>query len=151
MSVYPAGRILGGPRRCLKRVKRKTSVRLKTYPSSPISPPTAQWVHKFPSLCVNQNTVWNTRHLEKSQSRICDSLTVFLSLDMGDMLRPAMIAIRELKLPMLKHSRAASIQYSMTLTRSFFLTCCCRRNEKTQVNTPTKIHQHFKYTHERWH
>lgn len=40
------------------------------------------------------------------------------------MLRPAMMAINELKLPMLKHSRATSIQYSITLTRCFFFGFC---------------------------
>lgn len=50
-------------------------------------------------------------------------LTVFLSLERGDMLSPAMMAINELKLPMLKHSRAVSIQNSTTLTRCFFLAC----------------------------
>lgn len=50
-------------------------------------------------------------------------LTVFLSLERGDMLSPAMMAIKELKLPMLKHSRAVSIQNSTTLTRCFFLAC----------------------------
>lgn len=39
---------------------------------------------------------------------------------MGDMFRPAMIAIKLLKLPMLKHSRPVSIQYSTVLTRCFF-------------------------------
>jgi len=34
-----------------------------------------------------------------------------------------MIAIKELKLPMLKHSRAVSIQYSTTRTRCFFFAC----------------------------
>ena len=38
------------------------------------------------------------------------------------MLSPAMIAISELKLPMLKHSLATSIQYSITLMRCFFFT-----------------------------
>lgn len=51
------------------------------------------------------------------------SLTVFFKRDIGDMLRPAMIAIKELKLPMLKHSRAVSIQYSTTRTRCFFFAC----------------------------
>jgi len=50
-------------------------------------------------------------------------LTVFFKRDIGDILRPAMIAIKELKLPMLKHSRAVSIQYSMTRTRCFFFAC----------------------------
>lgn len=50
-------------------------------------------------------------------------LTVFFRRDMGDMFKPAMIAIRELKLPMLKHSRAVSIQYSTTRTRCFFFAC----------------------------
>lgn len=50
--------------------------------------------------------------------------TVFLRRETGDILRPAIIAMRELKFPMLKHSRATSIQYSITLTLCFFLGFC---------------------------
>lgn len=56
-------------------------------------------------------------------------LTVFFRRDIGDMFKPAMIAIRELKLPMLKHSRAVSIQYSITRTRCFFFGCWKPRND----------------------
>jgi hypothetical protein len=53
------------------------------------------------------------------------------------------MAMRELKFPMLKHSRAVSIQYSITFTRSFFLTCCwwkerkihTRKRKYTAINT----------------
>jgi hypothetical protein len=76
--------------------------------------------------------------MEITESRSCDELTVFFNLDMGDMLRPAMIAMRELKLPMLKHSRAASIQYSITFTRSFFLTCCWQ-TDRTEFQVSTQI------------
>lgn len=51
-------------------------------------------------------------------------LTVFLSLPIGARFRPAIMAIRLLKLPMLKHSRAVSIQYSIMRTRCFFLGYC---------------------------
>ena len=61
------------------------------------------------------------RYLKWRQIRV--QLTVFFRRDMGDMFKPAMIAIRELKLPMLKHSRAVSIQYSTTRTRCFFFAC----------------------------
>lgn len=37
------------------------------------------------------------------------------------------IAIKELKLPMLKHSRATSMKYSITLALCFFFTGCKRR------------------------
>lgn len=40
------------------------------------------------------------------------------------MFSPAMMAISELKLPTLKHSRAVSIQNSMIFTRCFFFECC---------------------------
>lgn len=49
--------------------------------------------------------------------------TVFFNREMGDMLRPAMIAIRLLKLPMLNDSRAVSIQNSINLARCFFFGC----------------------------
>lgn len=61
------------------------------------------------------------RYLKWRQIQV--QLTVFFRRDMGDMFKPAMIAIRELKLPMLKHSRAVSIQYSTTRTRCFFFAC----------------------------
>lgn len=66
-----------------------------------------------------------------------DKVTVFLRRDTGDILRPAMMAINELKLPMLKHSRATSIQYSITLTRCFFLTFYI--NQRLSVKTYTFI------------
>lgn len=50
-------------------------------------------------------------------------LTVFFNLEIGDMLRPAMIAIRLLKLPILNDSRAVSIQNSIILARCFFFGC----------------------------
>lgn len=58
-------------------------------------------------------------------------LTVFFRRDIGDMFKPAMIAIRELKLPMLKHSRAVSIQYSITRTRCFFFGCWKPRSDNS--------------------
>lgn len=53
--------------------------------------------------------------------------TVFFNLATGDIFNPAMIAISELKFPILKHSLAVSIQYSITRTRCFFFTCCKRK------------------------
>lgn len=59
------------------------------------------------------------------------NLTVFLSLATGDIFKPAMMAIKELKLPMLKHSLAASIQYSTTRTLLFFFGICSMKNDKS--------------------
>lgn len=47
-------------------------------------------------------------------------LTVFFNLDIGDIFNPAIMAIKLLKFPILKHSLPTSIQYSTTLTRCFF-------------------------------
>lgn len=60
-------------------------------------------------------------------------LTVFFNRDIGDIFRPAMIAISELKLPILKHSRAVSIQYSTTRTRCFFFACCDTHKKKKKI------------------
>lgn len=68
--------------------------------------------------------------------------TVFFRRDIGDMFRPAMMAIRLLKLPMLKLSRAVSIQYSMMRTRCFFLVYFIRGNTKTHAHTHAHEHTH---------
>lgn len=47
------------------------------------------------------------------------------------------IAIKELKLPMLKHSRATSMKYSIILARCFFFTGC---TEKEKESYPTCGH-----------
>lgn len=59
----------------------------------------------------------------KTPTKQC-SRTVFFSLEIGDMLRPAIIAIKLLKLPILNDSRAVSIQNSIIRTRCFFFGCC---------------------------
>lgn len=46
-----------------------------------------------------------------------------------------MMAMRELKLPMLKHSRATSMKNSMTRALCFFFTGC-RRYQRHQCNAP---------------
>ena len=66
------------------------------------------------------------------------TLTVFFSRDIGDMFNPAIIAMRELKLPMLKHSLAVSIQYSITRTRCFFLTCCKNKELKKYIDLSSR-------------
>ena len=47
--------------------------------------------------------------------------TVFFILATGNMLSPVMMPMRLLKLPVLTHSRAISIQNSTRRTRRFFL------------------------------
>lgn len=57
-------------------------------------------------------------------------LTVFFNLDTQVIFIPAMIAIRELKLPMFMHSFATSTKYSMIRTRFFFFKCCNTKKTK---------------------
>lgn len=51
-------------------------------------------------------------------------LTVFESLETEAVLRPSKMEAKVLKLPMLKHSFAVSIQYSAIRILSFFTPCC---------------------------
>lgn len=50
-----------------------------------------------------------------------------------------MIAMRELKLPILKHSRATSMKNSMTRARCFFFTGCMVNKEKQCLSCKDKI------------
>lgn len=72
-----------------------------------------------------------------------DFLTVFLSRDIGDILRPAIIAIKLLKLPMLNDSRAVSIQNSIILALCFFFGCCKKENTYKLSSTALTYKQVF--------
>lgn len=76
--------------------------------------------------------LWQTPMIINLNTK-CD-FTVFLSLLIGDMFSPAMMAISELKLPTLKHSRAVSIQNSMVFTRCFFFECWNPKGKKKKSN-----------------
>ena len=83
-----------------------------------------------PPILFHPETFWSSKPVSDGLKRnifvIYSNLflTVFFNLDTHVIFIPAMIAIKELKLPMLMHSFATSTKYSMIRTRFFFFKCC---------------------------
>lgn len=67
--------------------------------------------------------IWLFYSLINRQAYVLCLLTVFFNLDTWLILRPAIMAIRELKFPMLMHSFPTSKKYSITFTLFFFFKC----------------------------